>query len=210
MDQPRITPADLPAGQFNQILEDEDHLLDNCRISDETIPDTALVHPMFDHVSFENVTFTGRTFERLEITDAEFIKCDFSNCHFEKASLLRVQFKDCKMVGLDLTGAFLNNVSFDNDLLDLSMLCDMKLKATHFNDCRLTDASVMNDRLTRVQFNRCDLDQVSFYQTALKNIDLSTCHFERLDLEAAMARGMSVNLYQAANLAAYFNGIHVK
>ncbi|WP_238696344.1 pentapeptide repeat-containing protein [Lactiplantibacillus plantarum] len=68
----------------------------------------------------------------------------------------------------------------------------------------------MNNRLTTVKFNETNLDQVAFNDTALKNIDLSTCQFERLELDTAAARGMIVNIDQAAYLAAVLNGIKVK
>ncbi|WP_318765504.1 pentapeptide repeat-containing protein [Lactiplantibacillus carotarum] len=209
MDQPRVLPEQLPTASFTTIYDDEDHLLTNVQVQHESVTNLTLPHPMLDHVVFTEVTFIGSVFDRLELTDAIFIKCDFSNCHFEKASFLRTRFVNCKMVGLDLTGTVLNNVQFDHCLLDLAMLCEMKLKTTDFITCRLTDASIMDDRLTKVRFNDCDLDKASFNQTALKNVNLSSCRFERLDLEPAMARGMLVNRDQAAMLAQYFNGVRV-
>ena len=68
----------------------------------------------------------------------------------------------------------------------------------------------MNNRLPTLKFNENNLDQVAFNDTALKNIDIRTCQFERLELDTAAARGMIVNIDQAAYLAAALNGIKVK
>ena len=129
----------------------------------------------------------------------------------EEAVFYRCEFRNCKMLGINLNGAIFNNVLLDGTNMQLAALNQMKVKDTMFNACNLTDSSFAENKLQgAVQFEHCEIDQMSFYDTSLKHVNLSTCFFEKIDVEERLIRGMQVNATQAAQIAQYLLGLRVE
>ena len=211
MQRPKLIAENLEEASFFTIYDDEDQMLMNQKVKNENAEEQTLERGIIEQSLFERVTFNQSDFYRLEITDSVFVNCDFSNCKMEEAVFYRCEFKNCKMLGANLDGAIFNNVLLEETYLELAAMNKMKFKDVIFKEFNLKDISFEENKIQgTVKFIDCNIDQMSFYDTSLKNIDFSSCHFERIDVEERLIRGLKVNADQAAVLAQLLMGIRVE
>ncbi|WP_431309000.1 pentapeptide repeat-containing protein [Halalkalibacter lacteus] len=61
---------------------------------------------------FKNCDFHDTKFANIDSMDVVFENYDFSNANLNQSSIHRTEFKNCKLVGIDLTESRLGNVWF--------------------------------------------------------------------------------------------------
>lgn len=118
-------------------------------------------------------------------------------------------FKNCKLLGLNLTEANLGNVSFENCLANLCNFPEVRFKQVLFDSTSLQGANFYDCLLNKVAFQESDLNDVDFSQTSLKGIDISTCKFKRLQVTPESLNGCEVSTEQAIGFASLL-GLKVK
>src|SRR5690625_3016501 len=146
---------------------------------------------------------------RIDLTDVVFENCDLSNADFMGANIHRVEFRDCKMLGINLSESSLRNVLFDHCILNLSAFGFSSLRQVRFDDCSLKNADCYECKFTKVSFDQSDLNDVNFFNTPLKGIDLSPAQFERLSVSLEDLAGCEVSKDQAIGFAAMI-GLKIK
>ena len=151
---------------------------------------------LFQDLQYQNIDFTIEVFPKGEYEACQFQNCNMSNldltgyifidCTFENSNLslvklhntiLRdIQFKGCKMIGLQFC-----------DANDFGL-------AVQFEDCILTNASFYKTKLKKTKFIGSKLNEVDFTESDLAaavftNSDLSNAIFSFTNLEQADFRG---------------------
>src|SRR6476620_2483556 len=104
--QPKI-PSSLTPLDFN---DREDSYINMAIISDCSISQEEIEKLIFEEVVFKNVTFLDGSFRFIQLTDVIFDRCDLSNVDFTDGIIHRVEFRDSKLLGLNLADATLRNV----------------------------------------------------------------------------------------------------
>lgn len=145
-----------------------------------TLPITGTIDTQFDDCTFTNCDFT----------DADFFGCDFINCTFTDCNLSmvkfghngfdKVEFINCKLVGVDFTQTkdFLFSINFTNCLLDYAAFMKKKNRKAHFTNCSLKGTDFSEADLTSAVFDRCDLSAAVFMRTTLNSANfVSSYHF---------------------------------
>src|SRR6478735_6495827 len=108
---PKI-PVHLEKINFQDIYYEEDPQLLNGAVIDTEIHDERLDRAVFSKVIFKNVTFLNADFNKIDMMDVIFENCNLSNSRLCEGIVHRVAFKDCKLLGIDLSNANFGNVSF--------------------------------------------------------------------------------------------------
>jgi uncharacterized protein YjbI with pentapeptide repeats len=87
-----------------------------------------------------------------------------------------VQFKDCKMLGLQFYDASITlfSAGFDNCILNHSSFFKMNLKKVHIRNSVLIEADFTETDLTGAVIKNCDLLNAKFENTILEKADLCT------------------------------------
>ncbi|WP_257348741.1 pentapeptide repeat-containing protein [Pseudalkalibacillus decolorationis] len=199
LQSPKV-PAELSPISLEEEIHHERYfqmgIVNDCEITGESIEKLC-----FEKVVFKNVTFQDVSFRFNDLTDVVFDKCDLSNADFGDAIVHRVEMKECKMLGMNLSGSTLRNVLFDE--------CIGKLAAFGYSDCKnvkfqasyLCNADFYEAKFKNVAFDQCDLNEANLSGTILKGIDLSTCSFEKLTISIEKLEGCIISNEQAIGFA---------
>ncbi|MFP3468343.1 pentapeptide repeat-containing protein, partial [Leifsonia sp. SIMBA_070] len=77
------------------------------------------------------------------------------------------EFKESKLLGINLSDASLGNVSFENCNCNLSAFGYAALKQVKFDHCSLESADYYDCKFKKVMFDTCKLNEVNFSRTPL-------------------------------------------
>lgn len=139
---------------------------------------------------YENCIFNGCDFTGSDLSDYQFLDCVFDGCNFSMATLgntafRNVQFKECKMLGLqfDTCNEFGLSFYFDGCQLNHSSFYKTNIKKTVFKNSQLHETEFTETDLTSAVFDNCDLSQATFDQTILDKADFRTAYNYSIDPE---------------------------
>lgn len=155
---------------------------------------------------FERVSLTGNPLLKGVYEECSFIKCDanradlsgitFRNCSFDgcdlslatlRSSLLQdVQFRSCKLLGVQFSECkgFLLKLDFEECMLKLALFSQLKLKNIRFKNCDLQEADFTETDLTGAIFEECDLLRTTFLKSNLEQADLRSAFNYSIDPES--------------------------
>ncbi len=105
---------------------------------------------------------------------------EFSGADLHEASLLRVEFRNCRMTGVSFSEAEFRHVRFVACKLDDANLRMARLDHVWFEDCSLVEADLAGASLGSVRMDRCDLDALDVSQAVATSLDLRGSRFESL------------------------------
>lgn len=108
-----------------------------------------------------------------KITNTAFRGLDLSSHRWKDVTLSRVWFKNCRMMGLNLTSAEFKDVLIEGCQLDYSMFARLRTTGSvAFVDCKLTESVFRGSDLSGVVFSECTFDQVELHSTKMTGTDL--------------------------------------
>lgn len=139
----------------------------------------------FEDCVFKNCDFSNSDFSNNTFMDCEFIDCNLSMTQLVGTSLKTVDFKNCKLMGIQFHTCtdFLFNVSFQDCVLDYSSFANKKMPKTKFNSCSMKEVSFIGTNLTNASFENCNLDNAIFNDTQLAGTDFRTAYNYKIDPE---------------------------
>lgn len=151
----------------------------------------------FDQVVFKNVSLESATLNHSEFLDVRFENCDLSNADFSDVSLHRVEFIQCKALGLNLAGATLGHVRFEQCLTNYATFSYSNCQQVLFQSCSLIEADYYSCTFENIHFKQCQLNKANFGETTLAGVDLSSSTFESLQISLDKLAGCTVSTEQA-------------
>ncbi len=139
----------------------------------------------FEDCLFLNCDFSSSNFSNNTFTDCEFIDCNLAMTKLIGTSLKGVQFKDCKLLGIQFEECndFLFAVSFQDCVLDYASFANKKMPKTKFNNCAMKEVSFIGTNLTNSIFENCNLDHAVFSDTQLAGVDFLSAYNYKIDPE---------------------------
>ena len=139
----------------------------------------------FEDCIFKNCDFSNSDFSNTTFMDCEFIDCNLSMAQLVEASLKTVDFKNCKLLGIQFHSCtdFLFSVSFLECVLDYCSFANKKMPKTKFNSCSMKEVSFIGTNLTQSVFENCNLDNAIFNDTQLAGVDFTTAYNFKIDPE---------------------------
>lgn len=177
------------------------------------------VNPRFDAQAAEDVSFAqldvrGGSFQDanlplLQGADCRFDATDFATCSLDKAYLRRVEFTGCRLVGLKLADADLEDILFSRCNARLARCWTSTAKAVRFEHCALQEASFDGSNLSGAVFYKCDLSGADFRNAKLKGADLRGSTLSGIQINSRDLAGAIIDPTQAIDLIQLF-GVTVR
>jgi uncharacterized protein YjbI with pentapeptide repeats len=128
----------------------------------------------------ESAGLTAVDLPRLRVTDTVFLDCELSGATFHEAVLTRVEFKQCRMLGLSLSGARLHDITLFECRLDGAEFRMTDCARLRFDRCALVSADFYGARLSQVSIFDSDLTDVEFSKAVFKDGRLHGSRLERI------------------------------
>lgn len=139
----------------------------------------------FEDCIFKNCDLSNSDFSNTIFMDCEFIDCNLSMTQLTGTSLKTVDFRNCKLLGIQFLTCtdFLFSVSFQDCVLDYSSFANKKMPKTKFNSCSMKEVSFIGTHLNNSVFENCNLDNAIFNDTQLAGVDFTTASNFKIDPE---------------------------
>lgn len=195
--RPRV-PVGIGAMPAPEILRDDDSFSDSlfrhCTFSGQAR------RVSITRVKLQNVQFKAML-PAVECEDVILEGCDLSNVDFSDAILLRVAFINCRMTGVNFSGAGWRDTVMEN-----SMASYANFRFTHFTralfaGCNCANTDFEEVSFDRVRFVRTDLRQAQMSGTPLAGIDFTGCDIDGLGARPENLRGAIFSAGQAVTAA---------
>lgn len=162
----------------------------------------------FHECRFEKLAFLSDG-QGCEFADVIFDHCDFSNVDMNEMVARRVEFRNCRLTGTDLTRSTLEDVLFDNCECSYANFSKTKFKRCAFVNTRFLEAGFLECSFLQMETDACDFTGAEFYAAAMKGFDFSTSRIDGILVNERDLRGIIVNEEQAVACAKLL-GICVK
>jgi len=165
---------------------------------------------LHDDITFDDISYAGQTVTGVEYNSCTFKRCDFSNsifgnnkfidCVFDgcnlsmmklpKSALSSVEFKNCKILGVNFSECidFLFTVDFAGCILDYSSFMLKKMPKTRFSRSSLKEVTFTQAILTGSVFDDCDLNGAVFNRTDISSANFTTAYNFDIDPEINMVK----------------------
>ena len=145
----------------------------------------------------KRVTLQKSRLERFEASNVIFRQCDFSNLELLGASLHQVWFDQCKLTGANFAESYLRDCRFTDCVADFTSFSQTNLNATAFETCRLTEAEFYHSRWKDLTLQHCELTRSNWSATKLAQLDFSSNQFDAIAVSQEQLKGAIVTPEQA-------------
>jgi uncharacterized protein YjbI with pentapeptide repeats len=157
----------------------------------------------------ERVSLAGSIFSSILCKDVRLIRCDLANLATRSLTLLRVEFIDCRMTGLQAGEAGCQDILLSAGDQRYCQFRYSRFKSAEFDSCNFAEADFQGSDLSGSVFRRCNLQGAEMSKARLVNADLRGSAVEGLQLNAEDIRGAVVDPSQAMIFASLL-GIRIE
>lgn len=196
--------AELPGGMLADGASYSKLVLERCDLSDQAAEEL-----LFDQVHCKRVGLSRTQLGHMQWLDVRCDVCDLTAAEWQKPHLTRVEFVGCRLMGLRLLDAELQDVQFKECAAEYALFWPAVFKGARFERCQLREASFQGADLSGVVFQDCDLRQADFQGAKMVGTDLRGSQLEGMRVGLAELQGAIIAPTQAVHLASLL-GIVVK
>ena len=155
----------------------------------------------YDHyiqdTKFEKTVIQNIENQNMTIDACRFDHCEFENTHFLKCSLYRVQFINCRCMGIEISDSLLDNTLFDSCNNAYSNYGMSSFKKVRYENTNLENSGFIQCTFKDIEFKNVQLDDSDFFNTNLNKVDFSTCQINNIGVSENMLKGIIINTQQA-------------
>ena len=172
---PRLMDRDLPA---HDSLEDEDDLSGVQLSGNFAMAEYEAV--ALSECRVVGAAFTGSSLLRASLVDCVITDSDLSGAILEDCHFDRVEFRHCRLSGVQAQGSRLRDVAvldckadggnFRMTVWERSELLDSNLAESDFYGARLPSSRIEGCDLSGVEFSKCDLNGARLHRSTLDGI----------------------------------------
>lgn len=165
------------------MIERHEQRIEALRLSGEPLEDTEYAECAFSACEFSDVV----------MHNIKFVNCTFDDCvlrtvSFRECSMLRVELRNCALVGLDWSAVRRHGAR----LAPLAAMRACTVKYNTFIDMGITKMDFTGSALLDCYFQDCDLRQATLRECDLQNTVFQHCDLSRADFRDA--RNYAVNV----------------
>lgn len=136
------------------------------------------------------------------LRDVTLRACDLANLVCTDLGATRVELRDCRLTGVDVSGATLCDVRCVDCQIGLARAFGTRLERCWFECCDLREADFEEAQLKGVVFRGCDLRQARFASSRLGETDFRGSRVDGLVVNPDLLRGAVIAPEQADIFAA--------
>lgn len=178
--------------------------------------EAAYYHEQFTALSLSGETvssirFEACTFSECRLVDCKFEKCVFIDCKFEgctisavnpdKSRFLQPQFHRCKVMGFDWAkAAKLQDISFDDCLLDYSNFSSLRFPKIHMVKCSAKEARFVETDMSDGIFTGTDFQGSTIFKSNFTRADFRQAKNYNLDVRNNVIKNARFSLPEALSL----------
>lgn len=206
-----VRPPELP-----KRLQDEPlvTLADRAEISARVLARCDLAGQAAADVAFEQVVLRRASLARTalaapRLVDVRAEVTDFSGADWKKAHLRRVEFIECRLLGVQWLEAQLEDIVFRDCILESAVLASATFRQVRFIRCMLRAAMFDRADLSGVILHGCDLTGADLQGAILRGADLRGSIIDGLRIGPKEMQGAIIDPTQAIQVAALL-GLTVK
>jgi len=159
----------------------------------------------------EVVTFDECMFTDCRFVDCKFEKCVFIECEFKQSvfsaidpigsRLLRPEFFQCKVIGVDWSKASkLENMSFNECQIDYSNFSSLQLPRTKMLKCSAREVRFNETNLSDGVFKSTDFQGSTFFKADLSMSDFRQAKNYSIDVKNNLVKNARFSLPEALSL----------
>ncbi|MBD2410614.1 hypothetical protein FACHB389_17520 [Nostoc calcicola FACHB-389] len=193
----------IPDNQLYELESYENIYLSNCQLEGIKGVD-------FQYAYFDTVKAINTYFKKLSLQDVRIIKSDFANTEWEEASLNRVEFVNCRLLGFKGIKSRFKNVIFKGCQGQFSQFNFSKFDCVIFDNCILEESTFLEASLTNVKFINCQMNNVILGDAKFKDTDFRGSNIEGLQININQLKGAILDLFQAAYILQRYANVIVK
>lgn len=187
--------------RLSNILEEKKEFVDEEMIYDSHFKDI-IVSSIYRNIKIDGCTFTNCKFTNLDLEQIEWIDVVFDHCEFDCVflsgfTLCRVHFIGCRVSGLEMTNALIQDVLFQSTKGNYCNFSGSKIKDCAFTQSDFSFSSFVHCDWMHSSFDYCNLDDSEWLNTPLKGIDFSTSSISNILVSNDLLKGVIVNERQA-------------
>lgn len=202
---PARHPADIPAELTRLTIEPSDPL-ETLKLDEHHLVDAKLagcrIPALLGQLSVvENVSLASAVVSLAKLRDVRFVHCDLSNAIIRGFEARRVEFIDCRLVGLKAIECKWQDVLLRECDARYAQWNDGVFKVSEVNQCHLGEADFRNTDLYGTKFSGVSLQRGDLRGAKLSGCDLRGADLEDITVLAENVRGAIVGAAQAMELA---------
>jgi uncharacterized protein YjbI with pentapeptide repeats len=179
-DIPEPTPPELAAEPEARVTIDGGDDLVEVEIRECDLSGIDASHARLVRTQLHASPLTAARLRSIALVDVLVVDGEFSGADLHEASLLRVEFRNCRMTGVNLSETELRHVRFIGCKLDDANLRMARLDHVWFEDCSLVEADLGGASLAAVRMDRCELTALDVSQVVATSLDLRGSRFDSL------------------------------
>ncbi len=187
--------------RLSNVLEEKKEFEDEETIYDSDFKDI-VVSSIYRNIKIDGCRFRSCKFKNLDLEQIEWIDVVFDHCEFDHvclsgSTLCRVHFIGCRVSGLEMTNALIQDVLFQSTKGNYCNFSGSKLKDCAFTQSDFSFSSFVHCDWMHSSFDYCNLDDSEWLNTPLKGIDFSTSSISNILVSNDLLKGVIVNERQA-------------
>lgn len=207
-----VQPPQLP--QSLASAPPPDMLADQASFTGQALHEGMFAGQTAEDVLFEQVVARRIVLNQAELTlaqlfDTRFDGCDLAGSTWDKAHWRRMEMLGCRMIGMKMMDASLEDVLFQKCNGELARFWSTSFKRARFEQCVLREASFVDSNLSGVAFRDCDLSNADLRGAKLNGADFRGSNISGVQVGITELRGTIMDPTQVAQLASLL-GITVK
>lgn len=180
-------------------LQDET-TYENLRITLTDFSGAQAANVSFDECELVRPVFSEAKLQKLQLRDVRMIGGDMTAFNSSDGGVLRALFSDIRMTGYDASQSTYKDVVFKNCKLNMANFRFSKLTNVRFEDCDLTEADFQSAELHNVVFRSCTLNKTQFSGARCKKVDFRSSQLFDLGGWQSLA-GVSIDSTQLMQIA---------
>lgn len=197
-------PGQILANAMNKLASNEDYFRESFQRLD--LRSGNLENARFEECEFSHCDFTSTRFSRCKFTDCRFTHCNLSLVEMSAARLYALSFEECKLSGIDWTGASWPEYNLEADLhfsksiLTSGSFFGLALRGLKMDQCLLQGVDFRECDLSNAEMVGCDLTGSLFNKTTLRGADLTDSWNFTIDVMNNTLSGAKFSRYEALAL----------
>ncbi len=153
--------------------------------------------------------FEAGTYKFLDLEGVKLVDCDLSNCVWERARLVRVEMRGCRLTGFELLDSKADGIALDGCRGQYVQVTRSELKQAVLTGCELVEATFTSVRMLGAVFQGCDLRRSVWSDCNLHGADLRGCDTGGVRANLDNFAGAVLDPAQAGSLLHAAYGIRV-